>query len=252
MDISILAASFAAVAAIYSSVGFGGGSTYTAVLLLAGVPVLLVPLVSLSCNLLVTSAGAVRSIRAGLLKDSRVWSLFALSVPCAFLGGITPISVEVLTLLLAFALLVSGVQMLWASSNMVKPLSVKAPSYLPSVLGAWIGYLSGLVGIGGGIFLAPVLHLIGWDSPRRISAIATCFIAVNSFAALAGKLIAFDRGGQDWNEAFGFWPLLLAVVGGSLFGHRLMLKLLSETLIKRATAVLIILVSLRLLALQVF
>lgn len=240
---------FAIVALIYSSVGFGGGSTYTALLVFSGLEIYLVPIVSLVCNLIVTSAGVWKSWRAKLYQDSGSFYILAFSIPAAFLGGITPVSRDMLILLLGGALLIAGLQLAWTT------LSVKAPDaetkralplFAAPVIGAAVGYISGVVGIGGGIFLAPILHLVNWTSPRKIAALASAYIAANSAAGLAGKFLSIPVD-VDKGLLIEFWPLLPAVLIGSFFGHRFMLGIFPERAVKGITAVLILFVAIRLL-----
>lgn len=245
-----LAIGFALVAVLYSSVGFGGGSSYTALLVLSGVQILLVPLVSLACNLTVTSAGVWKCWRAGLYADAGLVPILALSVPAALLGGLTPVSENGLILLLGFGLLLAGLQLGW-TSLVVPAGQATAPANLPRwaapVIGAGVGYLSGIVGIGGGIFLSPILHLVRWASPRTIAAIASAYIAANSAAALVGKSIALP-GDIPLGDILLFWPLIPAVAVGSWLGHRLLLGVFPERIVKAMTAGLILIVAFRLLA----
>lgn len=245
----LLAIGFGLVALLYSSVGFGGGSTYTALLVFSGMEIYLVPLVSLVCNLTVTSSGVWKANRAGLYEDSGVLMILAFSVPAAFLGGITPVSRETLILLLGGALLVAGLQLGWTTITARKPDEVrqrKLPAFAAPLIGAGVGYLSGVVGIGGGIFLAPVLHLVGWSSPRKIAALASAYIAANSLAGLAGKYLSIPAE-VDKSVLFGYWPLIPAVILGSWLGHRFMLGVFPERLVKGLTAFLILFVAVRLL-----
>lgn len=245
----LLVAGFALVALIYSSVGFGGGSTYTALLVFSGLEIFLVPIVSLICNLTVTSAGVWKSARARLYENSGVGLILAFSVPAAFLGGITPVSRETLLVLLGMALLIAGLQLGWTTLTTHKPdeaATRRLPGFAAPVIGAGVGYLSGVVGIGGGIFLAPILHFVGWSSPRKIAALASAYIAANSVAGLAGKFLALPEG-VAVREISGFWPLIPAVIMGSLFGHRFMLGIFPERLVKGLTALLILMVAIRLL-----
>ncbi len=240
---------FAFVALLYSSVGFGGGSTYTALLVLSGVPMLLVPIVSLCCNILVSSLGALKCWKAGLYSYSRVGLILVISVPAAFLGGLTPISERTLVLLLGAALLVAGSQLGWTSvmrTSLPPPNAERLPVYAAPLLGAGIGYLSGLVGIGGGIFLAPVLHLVRWAPPRTIAALSSAYIATNSVAALAGKLMSLPAASLI-TDLWDFWPLLLSVALGSWLGHKLLLGIFSECWVKAVTSLLVLVVAFRLL-----
>lgn len=240
---------FAIVALIYSSVGFGGGSTYTALLVFSGLEIFLVPIVSLVCNLTVTSAGVWKAGRAGLFKDSGVFQILVFSVPAAFLGGLTPISREHLLWLLGIALMLAGLQLGWSTLSTHKPdenAKRRLPGFSAPLIGAGVGYLSGVVGIGGGIFLAPILHFVGWSSPRKIAALASAYIAANSIAGLGGKLLALPEGIEP---AFilSYWPLLPAVIAGSFIGHRFMLGIFPERAVKGLTAILILVVAVRLL-----
>ncbi len=245
----LLIIGFAIVALIYSSVGFGGGSTYTAMLVFSGLEIYFVPIISLFCNLTVTSSGVWKSWKSGLYEGSGVLPILAVSVPAAFLGGLTPVSRETLVLLLGFALLFAGLQLGWATLSVRNPdatVKCKLPGFAAPLIGMGVGYLSGVVGIGGGIFLAPVLHFVDWSSPRKIAAIASAYIAANSAAGLIGKIISnpmvIDRG-----IFYDFWPLIPAVIIGSFIGHKFMLGVFPERLVKGITAILILVVAARLL-----
>ncbi|MCR9078303.1 MAG: sulfite exporter TauE/SafE family protein [Hyphomonadaceae bacterium] len=244
-----LVVTFLVTAVLYSSVGFGGGSTYTALLVFSGLQISLVPIVSLACNLTVTSTGTWKAQGAGLYEGSDVWPILAFSVPAAFLGGLTPIGDQNLIILLGLSLLFASLHLGWnalhSATDGSRPSPVRS-RWIAPVVGAGIGYLSGLVGIGGGIFLAPVLHMLNWNSPRKIAALATAYIAANSLAGLVGKTIALaDR--HDLSQVLAFWPLVPAVLIGSWIGHRFMLGIFPERLVKGLTAVLIIVVAVRLL-----
>ena len=246
---SWLAVAFSGIALLYASVGFGGGSTYTALLVFSGLQVSLIPIVSLVCNLAVTSTGTWKAWRAGLYEGSGSLVILAFSVPAAFLGGLTPISEPGLILLLGLSLLFAGLQLGWRS---VAPGRRAAPPPRPRarivapVIGTAIGYLSGLVGIGGGIFLAPVLHFVHWDTPRRIAALATAYIAANSVAGLGGKILSLPSR-ENLPDLLAYWPLIPAVLVGSWFGHKFMLGIFPERLVKGLTAALILFVAVRLL-----
>ena len=240
---------FAIAALIYSSVGFGGGSTYTAILLVSDIEIILVPLISLCCNIVVTGGGVLRAQKADLYKNSNILTLLTMSVPLAFLGGLTPINTVMLTALLACTLLLSGIQMMFASIGK----RVKNKSHAPrhklvkgSLIGGVTGYISGIVGIGGGIFLSPILHMLNWSSPRKIAAISSAYIAANSLAALIGKLVSLQ---SHFTEKNIYLILILMTSVGitSWIGHKFMIGILPDKHIKRLTAILIIAVAVRLL-----
>jgi uncharacterized protein len=239
----VLAVAFFVTAALYASVGFGGGSTYTALLTLGGIDFTILPVISLICNVIVVSGGAFRYIRAKQVDWHRVLPLVLVSAPLALLGGLTPIKQATFTLILALSLLVAGVLLLFQPSQSTdEPVTKRKASIFDSLAGAGTGYLAGLVGIGGGIFLAPILHLTRWGSPRAIAATACLFILINSLAGLSGQFIKLGVSGTA--EALtAYWPLALAVLIGGQIGSYASLKLLSQVMVRRATGMLILYVA---------
>jgi uncharacterized membrane protein YfcA len=244
-----LAALFALTAALYAMVGFGGGSTYNALLVLAEVDYRLLPSIALLCNLIVVTGGTWRYARAGHLDWRFVAPFVLLSMPMAWLGGRLPIERETFVLLLGLSLLAAGLLMLFERRDpvMAKPIQ-RSPTQLALAvaLGAGIGLLSGLVGIGGGIFLAPLLHTLRLATPKAIAATASVFILLNSLAGLAGQ--ATKLGSLDHGRAvLEWWPLFLAVLVGGQLGSWLGAGRFSEVTVKRLTAVLVLYVAVRLL-----
>jgi uncharacterized protein len=236
---------FALTALIYASVGFAGGSTYTALLVLAGVGLPLLPIISLACNIIVSTGGTIHFARARAIPWLRCLPIIALSVPLAWYGGSLDIDKALFVPLLAASLGVAGLLLLIGSRPVTERASLRYSHAIAIAIAAPLGFLSGVVGIGGGIFLAPILHLIGWDSERRVAGAAALFILVNSIAGIvgqAGKLTAPVLGQlvSDW------WPLLVAVfVGGqigSLFGSRH----LPLPLIRRVTGAVVLVAAARL------
>ena len=238
-----LAALFGLTALLYAAVGFGGGSTYTALLLLGGVAVGLVPAISLACNVVVVSGGTIRFARAGVMPWSKALPLIVVAAPLAFLGGLTPVKQGVLVILLGVSLLGSAIALLFQPQT-AKPVELSPKLLLP--IAAAIGYLAGVVGIGGGIFLAPILHLIRWAEARSVAATASLFILVNSLFGLTGQLIK-GKGAEMIDAVAGHWPLLVAVLIGGAVGTQLAVKTGPATLIRRLTALLVGFVALRLL-----
>ena len=243
-----LAVLFLFTAILYSSVGFGGGSTYTALLVLSGASYALIPILSLSCNIIVVAGNVLFALKNNLLDWRSALPMIALSVPLSFLAGALPIDETVFTALLAIMLFLAGVQMLLG--KIAQTAANDRPRHARSTpiamaTGGVLGFLSGLVGIGGGIFLAPVLHILNWTSARKIAAICSLFILVNSVAGLLGQLTKFETA-AGFATLLKFWPLWLAVFLGGLIGRRVSFSFLSEAMIKRLTACLILFVSLRL------
>ena len=236
---------FFIIAMFYASVGFGGGSSYLAVLALTGLAFPQIRAIALLCNIVVVSGGTYLYIKNGFFNYRKIFPLVFLSMPLAFLGGYLHISYKLFYILLGLTLTIAAITM-WLSkyidktekeqpkeSNMLKDAS----------FGGLIGFVSGMVGIGGGIFLAPLLHLTKWDIPKRIAATSSFFILVNSIAGLLG---------QYQNPDFIIEPkltliLLFTVLIGGQIGSRLSIKLIKPNSLKRLTAVLIAFVGLKIL-----
>ncbi len=240
-----LPAGFFATALLYASVGFGGGSTYNALLSLTGFDYRLLPIVSLACNVVVVSGSTVRFARAGTLPWRRALLLSLVAAPLAFLGGLTPIKQATFMIVLGLSLIAAGLALFLPRAPERDAAPAPAARYM-GLAAAPLGYLAGLVGIGGGIFLAPILHLTRWDSARRIAATTSLFILINSLAGIAGQLA--KNGPERFAEALsGALPLLIAVVLGGQLGSLLALRLLPERVIRWLTAALTIWAGSRLL-----
>ncbi|MGL5839582.1 MAG: sulfite exporter TauE/SafE family protein [Sphingorhabdus sp.] len=240
---AMLALLFGFIALIYASVGFGGGSSYTALLTFTGIDPQLIPVISLCCNIVVVTGGTIRFWRAGLIDWKAVLPLLAVSAPLAFLGGLTPLKEHIFLLILGSALLLSAIALLLPQESLPQR---NMPQ--PAILGisAAVGLLAGLSGIGGGIFMAPVLHLIRWAEGKRIAAFASLYILVNSITGLAGQLL---KGGLATfaEPAATFWPLLLAVFVGGQIGSMIGIKFFSPLWLRRMTALLVGYAAIRLL-----
>jgi uncharacterized protein len=241
-----LIAGFFATALLYASVGFGGGSTYTALLALSGTDYRVLPFISLVCNVIVVTGGTIRYARAGLIPWRRVVPLVVASAPLALLGGLTPIKQPVFMAVLGVSLLITGVLLVIQREAKTDTAARPTNLVLDALLGGGIGYLSGLVGIGGGIFLAPLLHLMRWGQAWAIAATASLFILVNSIAGLIGQGIKLGNSGA-LNAVTAYWPLAIAVLIGGQIGSWAGIKILSQTLVRRATGVLILYVAVQLL-----
>lgn len=242
---TLLAIAFFITALFYASVGFGGGSTYTALLVFAGTDYRVLPVVALVCNIVVVTGGSIRFARAGLVPWRRVLPLVAASVPLAFLGGLTPIRETAFLTLLGGSLLVAGLLLAFQrpATGTIEPRPARP--LVDGALGGAVGFLSGLVGIGGGIFLSPIQHLMRWAGPRQIAATASLFILFNSIAGLAGQLTKLGTTGLV--NLSGWWPLFAAVLIGGQIGTHAGIRLFSEPLVRRATGLLIIAIAIQLL-----
>ena len=239
-----LLAAFFMTALLYASVGFGGGSTYNALLALSGVDYRILPLIALSCNIVVVAGNTVRFARAGVVPWRGALQLTAIAAPAALLGGLTPIGEGAFLTVLGASLVLTAVTMfLPVASPVGEPYP--ATRLLPFAA-APLGYLAGLVGIGGGIFLAPLLHLVRWREARAIAATASLFILVNSLFGIVGQLLKGGEGRLGAAVDVGL-PLIVAVAIGGQIGSFLALKFMPQIWIRWGTALLTGWVGMRLL-----
>ena len=236
----ILTASFFVIALIYSSVGFGGGSSYLALMAVIGVAPETMRPSALLCNIVVVVGGAYIFWKEGHLDLRKSWPFIVASVPFAFLGGYWKISEHNFFVLLGSTLVLASVALWIQPGDGEKKLSGNLP--LNIGLSAGVGFLSGVVSIGGGIFLSPILHLSKWDTARKISALASVFILANSISGLAGQFIR--NAGFDWMFIL---PLLGAVLIGGQIGSRLGARRFNPFYIRRITAALILVAGLNIL-----
>lgn len=240
-----LALAFAVTALLYASVGFGGGSTYAALLALSGLDYRLLPPVALACNIVVVAGSSVRFARTRVTPWKGALVITALAAPAAFLGGLVAIEREAFLLLLGASLVLTALTMLVPVSKEAQGEPARWARAIPFAA-APIGFLAGLVGIGGGIFLAPLLHLARWNSARAIAATASFFILVNSLFGLAGQLA--KNGPTIFAGAMAqTLPLLVAVVIGGQIGSLMAARFLPLRWIRWLTAVLVFVVGARLL-----
>ncbi|MHC4350718.1 MAG: sulfite exporter TauE/SafE family protein [Planctomycetota bacterium] len=186
-EIIALASAMAAIAVIYSMVGLGGGSGYLMVMGVAGLAPEVMKPTALILNLIVAATGLVRFARVGGFRWRSLWPFVITSVPFAFLGGAINLEPVIYRRLVAVVLLIAAYRLAFklparTGADVVKTV----PLSTALIWGAVIGIVSGLVGIGGGILLSPVLLLFGWATARQVAGIAAGFILINSLAALVG------------------------------------------------------------------
>ena len=217
----MLVLAFFVTAVLYASVGFGGGSTYNALLILTNIDYTLVPVIALFCNLIVVS------------------------------GGKTIINKDLFILILAWTLLISGLLMLLRQKEIVNP-SKLLDSFIGKtsslIVSAALGFLAGLVGVGGGIFFAPLLYLSKALPTKNIAAFASFFILVNSVSGLIGQFMKHNNT-EIFLDVMGHGWLFIAVLIGGQIGSRLSIKKFKPIIIRRLTALLVIYVGCRLLLL---
>ncbi|MGB7393991.1 MAG: sulfite exporter TauE/SafE family protein [Pricia sp.] len=278
-NLVLLCFGFFVVATLYSSVGLGGGSSYLALLALFFGGFFAIRSIALLCNLIVVSGSTYLYFKNGHAKIKDFLPFVVTSIPLAFLGATFRLEEYVFFILLGISLVCSSLFLAWqsfSSGNTVQqntfeknlydkntlkkkthgleknlnsdenvtPENTKSyPKFVPYLLGGGIGLLSGLVGIGGGIFLAPVLNHLRWDRSIKIAALASFFILVNSLSGIAG-LVTGDMLRLPWKETLALAGSVL--IGGQL-GIRISLKRLTPNGIKRVTALLVLVVGIRIL-----
>ena len=235
----LLVVVFFAIALFYSSVGFGGGSSYLAILSLVMVNFFAIRSLALLLNILVVSVGTWRFHRKNEFDWKLFWPFVGFSIPMALLGTQLRLSETIFFLILGGALIVAaGFMMIRITQNESRDLSITKRS----ILGGAIGFLSGIVGIGGGIFLSPSLNLLGWKNARKVAALSSLFILANSITGLVGLTIAgtFE---VDWSNSL---KLIGAVLLGGLIGSRFSITM-NVKFVKLLTAILVLYVGLRLM-----
>jgi len=239
----ILTIFFFITAIFYSSIGFGGGSTYLALMLIWDIPYYIFPVLALICNIIVVSGNSINFLRSKNINLNLLTPYLIGSVPFAFFGASISIDKNLFEILLFFILLVAGIFLLFESKSFNKDLiKIKQiPKFLSIIIGIIIGFISGLVGIGGGIFLSPILFLLKAGYPKHITSTASLFILVNSIFGVAGQLT------KDivLNEFLNYWPLFVAVLIGGQIGSILNIKFLSNKVLALMTSFLVIFVAIR-------
>ena len=239
----ILTIFFFITAILYSSIGFGGGSTYLALMLIWDIPYYIFPILALFCNIIVVSGNSLNFLRTKNINIKLLLPYLIGSIPFAFFGASISIEKNLFEILLFIVLMMAGMFLLIESKTFNKD-EIKInqiPKIMSVVIGSIIGFISGLIGIGGGIFLSPILFLIKAGYPKHITSTASLFILINSIFGVAGQLtkeIVLE-------EFLNYWPLFLTVLIGGQIGSYLNIKLLSNKLLALLTSFLIIFVDIR-------
>ena len=239
----ILSVLFFITAILYSSVGFGGGSTYLALMLIWDLPYYIIPILALFCNIIVVSGNSINYLRSGNINLKLLFPYLAGSIPFAFFGASISIEKNLFEILLFFVLTVAGIFLFIENKNFNKEQFQikKVSNFLSISIGSVIGFISGIVGIGGGIFLSPILFLMKAGYPKHITSTASLFILINSVFGIGGQLT------KDivLNEFLNYWPLFVAVLIGGQIGSFLNIKFLSNKILALLTACLVIFVAIR-------
>ena len=239
----ILSFLFFLTATLYSSVGFGGGSTYLALLLIWDIPYLIFPVIALFCNIIVVSGNCFNYIKAGNINFKILTPYLFSSIPLAFIGGSLSIDKDLFEILLFIVLTLAGALLLLKFKSFDEKIEIykKIPKIISVLIGGSIGFISGIVGIGGGIFLSPILLLIRADKVKNITTAASLFILINSISGLTGQ---FTKSSVIY-EVCNYWPLFLLVLLGGQLGNFLNLKIFPTRVLALVTAGLVIFVAIR-------
>jgi len=240
---AILTIFFFITAILYASIGFGGGSTYLALMLIWDIPFYIFPIIALICNIIVVTGNSINFLRTKNTNLSLLTPYLIGSVPFAFFGASISINKNLFEILLFFVLIIAGIFLLLENKSFDKDkIAIRQiPKIFSILIGSIIGFISGLIGIGGGIFLSPILFLLRAGYPKHITSTASLFILINSILGVAGQLT------KDivLNEFLNYWPLFIAVLIGGQIGSFLNIKFLSNKVLALMTSFLVIFVAIR-------
>lgn len=248
IELLALAGALLAVAVLYSSVGHGGASGYLMVMGVWGLAPDVMKPTALILNLFVASLAVVRFGRAGGFHWRTLWPFVVTSLPCAFLGGAARLDPDVYRKLVGVVLLLAAVRLVLRMPARTGPEpATVVPVWAGALWGAAIGLLSGMVGVGGGIFLSPVLLIAGWATARRMAGVSAAFILINSASGLAGFIA---RQGAPPLEAGATAAFIAAVALGGLVGTWIGTRRLGHIGLRRAIAVVLVIAGLKMLFLS--
>ena len=231
--VALLAAGMLVAAFVYASVGHGGASAYLAVMALAGVAPQEMRPIALVLNVVVSALATYKFHRAGHFRWRLLWPFAVTSIPAAYAGGAITLPGHAYKTIVGVVLVYAAWQ-LWRSARAGEEMrEVKEPPLgVAMLIGAALGLLSGLTGVGGGIFLSPLLLIAGWAGTKQTSAVAAPFILVNSIAGLAGAFMA-----KSMTLPLSIWILIGGVVVGGWFGAEYGSRRFANPVIRRVLAV---------------
>jgi uncharacterized membrane protein YfcA len=208
-----IAALFCLVAFIYSSVGLGGGSSYTALLAIFGVSTLAIPMISLSLNIFVTTAGSYNFIRNKHVRIKLIVPFLISSIPMAYLGGSLKLPKEIFYWVLLISLIFVAFRIyIWQDMIIKLNMNQNGKIIISFIAGSVLGLVAGIVGIGGGIYLVPLIIILGLGTAKEAAACGAIFIWLNSFSGLLSR---FQYNAIDLTN---YIPLIMAVLAGGTLG----------------------------------
>ena len=239
----LLALLFFIAALLYSAVGHAGASGYLAAMALVGFAPEIMKPTALTLNIVVATVACIRYTRAGQSDWKLLLPFIATSIPAAFIGGMIHLPADIYKPLIGIIIIISAVQFIRTAPRAeAEDASAQPPKLVLCLLaGAALGFLAGLTGTGGGIFLSPLLILLHWAPTRRVSGIAAGFILLNSIAGLLGSQIAFASLPVEWP----YWAM--AVLAGGLIGTQLGSRNLPVPHLRRVLGVVLIIAGAKML-----
>ena len=239
----ILSIFFFITAILSSSVGFGGGSTYLALLLIWDIPYYIFPVIALICNIIVVTGNSINYVKAGNHNFKLLIPFLIGSIPLSYIGGTLMIKKEIFEILLFLVLSIAGFLLLINNKSYEEKVFIlrKLNFFIALIIGSVLGLISGIVGIGGGIFLSPILYLFRAANPKHITTTVSLFILINSIFGIIGQLTK----NQVFFEFKDYLILLLVVLIGGQIGNFVNLKLFSTKILALVTSILVIIVAFR-------
>ena len=233
LTVALLAAGMLVAAFAYASVGHGGASAYIAAMALAGIAPAEMRPIALVLNVLVSAIATYKFARAGHFNWRLFWPFAVVSVPMAFIGGAITLSGQAYKILVGVVLLYAAWQ-LWRSARAGEEMrAIRQPALAVAMgIGAALGLLAGLTGVGGGIFLSPLLLMLGWAGTKQTSAISAPFILVNSIAGLVAGFAVKSASLPSY-----IWILGAAVIAGGWLGAEYGSRRFANPLVRRILAV---------------
>ena len=242
--VALLAAGMLVAAFGYASVGHGGASAYIAAMALAGIAPAEMRPIALLLNILVSSLGTWKFYRAGYFRWRLFWPFAVVSIPMAYLGGAITLPGQAYKILVGVVLLYAAWQ-LWLSGRSGEEMrAVREPPLVWAMaIGAGMGLLAGLTGVGGGIFLSPLLLMLGWAGTKQTSAVAAPFILVNSIAGLAAVFVSKSAALPSY-----VWILAAAVLAGGWLGAEYGSRRFANPMVRRVLAIVLALAGVKMIS----